>query len=120
MNPILEEIISVLTEMKVPVAENVFLQVPKKPYVTWIDAEDDAEGADDLALYWVKTYTVYFHYKDQRNRTEARKIEKPVEDILRQLGSFKRFTKISYDMEEILIGYSFTVNEDFEDDETEE
>ena len=120
MNPILEEIISKLQEMKVPVAENVFLKVPQKSYVTWCDVEDDAYGADALALYWVKTYAIYFHYKGQRNRAEARKIEKPIEDILRQLGKFKRFTKISYDMEEILIGYSFEVNENFDDNEMEE
>ena len=119
MNPIMEEIINKLQELKVPVTENVFLKVPQKPYVTWCDLEDDADGSDDWSLYWFRTYTIYFHYKGQRNKEEARKIEKPIENILRQLGKFKRFTKTSYEMEEILIGYAFKAKENF-DDEMEE
>lgn len=120
MNPILEEIINKLQEMDVPVAENIFLQVPKKTYATWSNIQSVANGADDYALYWQKTYAVYLHYPTQRNEKEARKIEKPIEDILRSLGTFKRVLDVSYDLQEIVIAYIFETKENFDDDEMEE
>lgn len=120
MNPIVEDIIDILKEMKVPVVENVFQHVPQKPYVTWSNIQSVADGADCIALYWRKTYAVYFHYPQQRNEKQARPIEKPVEDILRGLGTFKRVLDVSYDLKEIVIAYVFEVNENFDDDETEE
>lgn len=120
MNPIIEEIISVLKKLKIPVAENVFLQVPKKIYATWSNIQSTADGADKYALYWSKTYAVYLHYPTQRNENEARKIEKPIEDILCNLGTFKRVLDVSYDLQEIVIAYIFEVKENFDDDEMEE
>ena len=120
MNPILEEIISVLKKLKIPVAENVFLQVPKETYATWSNIQSVADGADSISLFWRKTYAVYLHYTMQRNEKEARKIEKPIEDILRSLGTFKRVLDVSYDLKEIVIAYIFEDNEIFEDDEMEE
>ena len=119
MNPVMEEIISVLKKSKIPVAENVFLKAPQKVYATWSNIQSVADGADDYALYWSKTYAVYLHYPIQRNEAEARKIEKPIEEILRGLGTFKRVLDVPYDLQEIVIAYIFEVKEDF-DNEMEE
>lgn len=120
MNSIIGEIINTLTEMKIPVTENVFLHVPPKIYATWGNVQSVAYGADALALYWRRTYAVYLHYPKQRNEKEARKIEKPIENILRELGTFKRNLIVSCELEEIVIEYVFENNEIFEDNETEE
>lgn len=117
MNPIIKDITDVLTEMKIPVAENVFQKVPQKPYVTWCNIQSVAEGSDRIALYWRKTYAVYVHYPQQRNEKQALPIEKPIEEILRCLGTFKRVLDISYDSQEIITAYIFEVTENFETEE---